>query len=85
MEAEDTGVLGRLRRPNTPIYHLTPAIPKELKQHYAKKLIVLKMALRTFAKTIVEPFFECVRLRRTHSKNELLLNFRIDTNSDDSG
>ena len=28
---------------------------------------------------IKEPHFECVRLRRTHSKCELLLNFRIDT------
>jgi hypothetical protein len=34
---------------------------------------------RTYLKIIEEPHFECVRLRRTHSKCELLLNFRIDT------
>jgi hypothetical protein len=34
---------------------------------------------RTFPRIVEEPFFECVRLRRTHSKNEPLLIFRIDT------
>jgi len=33
--------------------------------------------LTIYPKIIEEPHFECVRLRRTHSKCELLLNFRI--------
>ena len=35
--------------------------------------------IRTYPKIIKEPQFECVRLRRIHSKCELFLNFRIDT------
>jgi hypothetical protein len=36
--------------------------------------------LKTYPKNIEGPHFECVRLRRTHSKCELLPNFRIDIN-----
>ena len=36
-----------------------------------------RLDITIYPKFIEEPRFECVRLRRTHSKRELLLNFRI--------
>jgi len=61
--------------------HATKAnirIEKESSQLFKLSILAPPIIyLFIYPKIIEEPHFECVRLRRTHSKCELYLNFRI--------